>query len=58
MTNVDLAVVMLYPDWWKDRSVLGLQEEVKLSSIGSTELRRNGHPVLYRNLFMRSQKKQ
>lgn len=37
MTNVDLAVVMLYPDWWKDRSVLGLQEEVKLSSIGSTD---------------------
>lgn len=29
LLNEDLAMVMIYPDWWKDMSVLGLQEEVK-----------------------------
>lgn len=59
MTNVDLAVVTLYPNWWRDMSVAGLQEEVKYLLLNQQiELKRNGLPVLYRNLFMRSQKKQ
>lgn len=45
--------------WWKDMSMLGLQEEVKYLLLNQQrELGRNGQPVLYRNLFTRSQKKQ
>lgn len=29
MTNVGLAVVILYPERWKDRSLWGLQDKVK-----------------------------
>lgn len=29
MTNVDLAVVILYPERWKDRSLWGLPDKVK-----------------------------
>jgi len=59
MTNVDSAVVMPYPDRWQDMSVSGLQEEVKYLLLNQQlELKRNGHPVLYRYLYMRSQKKQ
>lgn len=57
--EVDLAVVMLYPDWWKDASVLVLQEVVKYLLLDQQiELRRNGHLALCRNLLVRSQKKQ
>lgn len=55
MSNVDLAMVI--PDWWN--------ECVKSSRRGKKNLlhlwiapKTKGPPVFYRNLFMRSEKKQ
>lgn len=59
ITNLDLAMVLcLYPDWWRDMSVSGLQEVKHLLLNQQIELKRNGHPVLYRNLLTSAQKKQ